>query len=104
MVRLHLVIRSYRKEGPMATQVRETRQKDALAGWSLPAWTYRDPEFFALELDRVFRPSWQVVCHESDVPAAGDWHTLDYCGESVIVARGNEIGRASCRERVGQSV
>ena len=74
----------------MATQVRETPQQDALAGWSLPAWTYRDPEFFALELDRVFRPSWQVVCHESDVPATGDWHTLDYCGESVIVVRGND--------------
>ncbi|OGS52839.1 MAG: 2Fe-2S ferredoxin [Erythrobacter sp. RIFCSPHIGHO2_12_FULL_63_10] len=74
----------------MATQVRETPQRDALAGWSLPAWTYRDPEFFALELERVFRPSWQVVCHESDVPAAGDWHTLDYCGESVIVVRGTD--------------
>ncbi|WAT18922.1 aromatic ring-hydroxylating dioxygenase subunit alpha [Aurantiacibacter sp. MUD11] len=63
---------------------------DPLDGWSLPAWTYHDPEFHALELERVFRPSWQVVCHESDLPSPGDWHTLDYCGESVIVVRGRD--------------
>lgn len=64
--------------------------EDALAGWSLPAWTYRDPEFFELEKERVFAPSWQAVCHESDVPEPGDWHTLDYIGESVIVVRGRD--------------
>ena len=39
---------------------------------------------------RIFRPSWQVVCHDSDIPAAGDWHSIDYCGESVIVVRGTD--------------
>ena len=61
-----------------------------LDGWSLPAWTYSDPEFFELEKERVFASAWQVVCHESDVPAPGDWHTLDYIGESVIVVRGKD--------------
>ena len=61
---------------------------DPQDGWSLPAWTYRDPEFFELEQERVFASSWQVVCHQSDVPNPGDWHTLDYLGESVIVLRG----------------
>ncbi len=56
---------------------------DQLEGWSLPAWTYDDPEFAALEVDRIFRPSWQVVCHVSDVPNVGDWHSLDYINESV---------------------
>ncbi|MCB2066415.1 MAG: aromatic ring-hydroxylating dioxygenase subunit alpha [Erythrobacter sp.] len=63
---------------------------DPLDGWSLPGWTYRNPEFHALELDRVFRPSWQVVCHASDIPEPGDWHTLEYCGESVVVVRGTD--------------
>jgi phenylpropionate dioxygenase-like ring-hydroxylating dioxygenase large terminal subunit len=63
---------------------------DPLEGWSLPAWTYSDPEFFALEKERVFAPSWQVVCHESDVADVGDWHALDYIGESVIVVRGGD--------------
>ncbi len=59
-------------------------------GFGLPAWTYSDPEFFGLEMERVFRPSWQIVCHESDVASAGDWHALDYLGESVIVMRGHD--------------
>lgn len=66
------------------------RNVNPLDGWSLPAWTYSDPEFFAAELERVFAPSWQVVCHENDLPDVGSWHTLDYLGESVIVVRGKD--------------
>lgn len=72
----------------MATQLADMNGTDPLDGWSLPAWTYSDPEFFTLEKERVFAPSWQVVCHVSDIPDAGDWHTIDYIGESVIVVRG----------------
>jgi carnitine monooxygenase subunit len=56
--------------------------------YSLPAWTYRDPEFFALERERVLRPSWQVVCHLADIPRAGDFHTFEFLGELVFVVRG----------------
>lgn len=55
---------------------------------SLPGWLYTDPEFMEVEIDRVFRPSWQIVCHESDIARPGDYHTLDYIGESVIAIRG----------------
>ncbi|WP_404481097.1 aromatic ring-hydroxylating dioxygenase subunit alpha [Novosphingobium sp. BL-52-GroH] len=72
----------------MATQAADQTTIDPLEGWSLPAWTYSDPDFFEAERERVFAPSWQVVCHESDLPAPGDWHTLDYIGESVIAVRG----------------
>jgi phenylpropionate dioxygenase-like ring-hydroxylating dioxygenase large terminal subunit len=63
---------------------------DPDAGLSLPGWVYHDPEFFAAEQTRVLRQAWQVVCHTSDVAAAGDWHTLDYLGESIIVVRGDD--------------
>ena len=63
---------------------------DPDAGWSLPAWTYSDPDFFRVELRRVICPSWQVVCHVGDVPNHGDFHTLDYAGESVVVVRTRE--------------
>ena len=74
----------------MATNPAPVIAGDPQEGWSLPAWTYSDPDYFAAEMARVIRPSWQVVCHVSDVPATGDWHTLDYAGESVLVIRGDE--------------
>ena len=63
---------------------------DPDADRSLPAWTYADADFHAVEIERIFRPSWQIVCHESDVPAPGDYHLLDYIGESVVVLRGSD--------------
>ena len=87
----------------MATQPRELRDLDPLDGRSLPAWTYSDPEFFALERERVFASAWQVVCHESDLRDVGSWHTLDYLGESVIVIRGADAALRAftnvCRHR-----
>jgi len=72
-------------------------------GWSLPAWTYSDPEYFRVEMERVMRPAWQIVCHVSDVAGTGDWHTLEYLGESILVIRGkDEVVRAFtniCRHR-----
>ena len=56
----------------------------------LPAWIYHDPRFFELEKQRIFRTSWQLVCHVSDVPAAGDYHTFDFLGEPVFVVRGGD--------------
>jgi phenylpropionate dioxygenase-like ring-hydroxylating dioxygenase large terminal subunit len=57
---------------------------------SLPGWLYHDPEYHAVEMERVIRPAWQVVCHENEIPAPGDWRTIDYLGESVIVIRGED--------------
>lgn len=74
----------------MATAPLPIAAPDPLENWSLPAWTYDDPDFFAAEVERVIAPSWQIVCHVSDVPDKGDWHSLDYLGESVIVVRGND--------------
>ena len=73
---------------------------------SLPGWVYHDPSFFKVEMERVIRPSWQIVCHLSDVPAAGDWHSLDLLGESVVVVRGDDAGVRAfhnvCRHRASR--
>ena len=61
-----------------------------LGSLSLPGWIYHDREFFELEKEVIFRNSWQVVCHVSDVPRAGDYHSFDFLGESVIVVRGED--------------
>jgi phenylpropionate dioxygenase-like ring-hydroxylating dioxygenase large terminal subunit len=54
----------------------------------LPAWIYHDAEFFALEKRKVFRCSWQLVCHLNDIPRHGDYHCLDLLGESLVAVRG----------------
>jgi phenylpropionate dioxygenase-like ring-hydroxylating dioxygenase large terminal subunit len=87
----------------MATARLPDSHIDPQDGWSLPAWTYSDADFHAAEMERIFRPSWQVVCHDSDIANAGDWHSIDYCGESVLVVRGADcVVRAFtnvCRHR-----
>ena len=57
------------------------------ANLSLPGWIYHDRDFFELEKAAIFRSSWQVVCHVSDVPQPGDYQSFDFLGESVIVVR-----------------
>lgn len=54
---------------------------------SLPAWTYRDAEFLELELQRVLMPSWQIVCHQNDLPEPGHYQVLDILSESIVVIR-----------------
>ncbi len=57
---------------------------------SLPGWLYHDEEYFRLEMRRVIRPSWQIVCHASDLALPGSWRTLNIVGESVLVIRGSD--------------
>lgn len=57
---------------------------------SLPAWTYREPGFLAAEIARVFRPSWQVVCHTGNLPGPGSYHTLAFLDETILVVRGED--------------
>jgi carnitine monooxygenase subunit len=64
--------------------------KDPQADWGLPGWAYRDPDYFAEEMERVIRPSWQIVCHVNDIPRPGDWRSLQLLGESIIVVRGED--------------
>ena len=75
----------------MATRLRTVEPTaDPLAGMSLPGWLYHDPEFFAAESRAFLRAAPQVVCHESEIALAGEWRSLDYLGESVIVIRGDD--------------
>lgn len=56
----------------------------------LPAWIYRDADFFELEKRTIFRTSWQLVCHGSDMPNPGDYHCFDLLGESIVSVRGRD--------------
>lgn len=53
----------------------------------LPAWTYHSEELTDLEKELLFRRSWQVACHQSDVPDPGSFITFDILGDRAIVMR-----------------
>jgi TetR/AcrR family transcriptional repressor of bet genes len=72
-------------------------------GPNVPAWAYSDNALLTLERDRLFRPSWQLIGHEADIPRIGDFLTADLAGERVLVLRSSDSKiaafRNSCRKR-----
>jgi len=75
----------------MATQLKSVAPTpDPLDGMSLPGWLYFDAEFFEAEKTAFLRAAQQVVCHESEIAEPGEWRSLEYLGESVIVIRGDD--------------
>jgi phenylpropionate dioxygenase-like ring-hydroxylating dioxygenase large terminal subunit len=69
---------------------READAPEDLDDVSLPGWVYRDPDYFRVEMARLIRPSWQIVCHANDIRKAGEWRTLDLLGESILAIRGED--------------
>jgi len=75
----------------MATHLKTVDARaDALDGMSLPGWLYHDAEFFTAEKRAFLRAAPQIVCHESEIGQAGEWRSLEYLDESVIVIRGDD--------------
>ena len=75
----------------MATHLKSVQPKpDPLDDMSLPGWLYHDAEFFEAEQKAFLRAAPQIVCHESEIGNPGEWRTLEYLGESVIVIRGDD--------------
>jgi phenylpropionate dioxygenase-like ring-hydroxylating dioxygenase large terminal subunit len=48
---------------------------------------YLDPELFELEMRRLWRRTWIYVGHESQVPHAGDFYTVDIAGQPLAMVR-----------------
>jgi len=66
------------------------RPVDAIANAvprALPAWVYNHPRLTGLEYERLIKPSWQIVCHVSSLPRAGDYVTVDIFEDSIIAVR-----------------
>jgi len=86
------------------SSVVEARAEDDAV--SLPAWIYHDPDFFEREKQTVFRSSWQVVCHLNDIPNTGDYHSLDFLGQPLVVISGDDGQPRSffnvCRHRASR--
>src|SRR4029450_13284507 len=75
----------------MATHLKSIQPApDPLDDVSLPGWLYHDDEFFEAEKRAFLRAAPQVVCHQSELANPGDWRSIDFLGESVIVIRGDD--------------
>ena len=48
---------------------------------------YLSEEVFALEQERFFARTWQYAGHASEVPAAGDYKTVDIAGRNLLMVR-----------------
>jgi len=51
---------------------------------------YTDPDIFDLEMERIWGGSWIYIGHESQVPEAGDFITLNYGKVPVVMVRDND--------------
>ncbi|MFG3118069.1 aromatic ring-hydroxylating dioxygenase subunit alpha [Streptomyces sp. NPDC048197] len=72
-------------------------------GEALSARYYTDPAVAEAETERIFARSWQLVCHESDLPGPGARLTATAAGREVLVVRTEDGGLAAhlnvCRHR-----
>jgi phenylpropionate dioxygenase-like ring-hydroxylating dioxygenase large terminal subunit len=60
---------------------------------------YRDPAFYALEHERLFRPGWHCVAREDQVAKPGDYVSIELLGEPLVAVR-DERGALRVLSRV----
>lgn len=72
---------------------------------ALPARYYTDPRMPALDAQAVFRRSWQLVCHQSQLSGVGDHIVTDIAGLPLLIVRSDETTIRAfhnvCRHRAG---
>ena len=54
---------------------------------TLPAWTYTSDAFLELEKRYLFLNNWQLICHSSNIPNAGDYFTFNFFNERLVAIR-----------------
>lgn len=54
----------------------------------LPGWSYFSEELVRLEEEELFRKTWQLAGHESNIPNTGDYFCFDMLGERAVLLRG----------------
>ena len=56
---------------------------------------YTSPDFFARELEHMWKRVWQFARREVQLAEVGDYHVYDLAQLSVVIVR-TEVGRKAC--------
>jgi len=69
----------------------------------MPGYVYNSSEVFEAEKEIIFMRDWIVVGREDEIPNPGDYRTIEFMGESIVICRDAEGKLAafvnSCRHR-----
>jgi phenylpropionate dioxygenase-like ring-hydroxylating dioxygenase large terminal subunit len=69
----------------------------------LPGWCYVSPEWYAREIDSMFRKDWICVGRVEQIPERGDFFSIEIIGQPLIVVRDDSaqirVHSAICRHR-----
>jgi phenylpropionate dioxygenase-like ring-hydroxylating dioxygenase large terminal subunit len=69
----------------------------------IPKQRYYDPDFYALEGDRLWSRTWQMACRLEEIPNEGDFAEYEILDQSVLVVRTADGGATAmqntCRHR-----
>ena len=69
----------------------------------IPGQRYTDPEFFRLEMDKVWQNSWLYAAHDDELPNPGDFLSFERGSAPILLIRGKDgVVRAffnTCRHR-----
>ncbi len=76
----------------MPSRDRETweRPPDLPGTHYVDAAAYADPGIFAEEMARIMARSWRFACHESELPGAFDFRTVDHAEVPLVTIRGED--------------
>ena len=82
-------------------------ESDLSSAATLPSTWYRDPHILALEQDRVFAKTWQLVGHTEQVRLPGDYFTCTVAEEPLVITRAEDGAIHAfynvCRHRAARS-
>ncbi len=56
----------------------------------VPVSRYTSREFHDIEVEKIWKKTWQMACHEDDMPNVGDYVPYDIAGMSFLVVRVKE--------------
>ena len=54
---------------------------------------YTDPALFDLEMTHIFEKIWVYCGHESQVPEAGDYHSVQIGRQPMVMVRARKVKR-----------